>query len=183
LARAGDGRSDAFDARKGTLKMGSVIRRAGLLPIVAVALLLAVPCAAPAAEGDDEAAIRRIVSDEIVQGLLRKSPDLYLRSYLPEAAVFSYVKGKVDVARYKAILADYFERTSPGEVKYEVLHVRIEGTSARMAVTYAENGKTSEGTGYRESFKRYYFLIKEGGTWRIKTDGYNETLMEIKRYH
>lgn len=132
----------------------------------------------------DEAAIRTIVSEEIVGGLLRRSPDLYLRSYAPLAVIFSYAKGAADLVQYREILESYFKIARPKSVDYEILYVRRDSDGkARVGVKFHEKGDRSDGTAYSEVFKRYFLLAKEQGAWRIQVDGYNEAHQAIERFH
>lgn len=131
----------------------------------------------------DNEAIRAIVTEDIVPGILRKSPDLYLRSYLPMGTVYSFRMGAVSPSRYRDILEEYFRTANPESVKHEIQSLRIEGNEARMTVLYVERGKGKDGDAYGESYRRYYLLVKNRGEWKIRIDGYNEALQGIEKFH
>lgn len=163
--------------------MGWGTIRASLLAVLLVVPGWCGPSGGAEPDGRDEAAIREIVTGEIIPGILRKSPDLYLRSYLPMGTVYSFRKGAVSPARYRDVLEEYFLVVQPESVQHEVQSLRIEGNEARMTVKYDEKGKVKDGSPYGETFRRYYLLVKNQGAWKIRIDGYNEALKGIDKFH
>lgn len=135
--------------------------------------------------GDEtaESRIKHIVTDEIRAGILQKSPDLYLKSYLPTATVFSFRLGPVDTAGYRKVLADYFAIANPESVDCEISDLRVEGDRASVTVRFSEKGKNPDGSEYGEVFKRYLRLVRAGGAWQVESDGYNESHRRIERMH
>lgn len=127
----------------------------------------------------DETGIRRILNDEIATGLLKKSPELFLKSYKEDAGIFSFGKGKVDREGYRRILEDHFRDFDPQDVSCEVLYVRPDAGGARAAALFREKGRKRTGESYSDNYRRYYVLVREAGTWKIRLDGYNESLERV----
>jgi ketosteroid isomerase-like protein len=131
----------------------------------------------------DEAEIRAIVTQDLVPGLEKGSPDRCLRSYLPDARVFTFTEGVVGVPRYREVLVEFFRSRDLDRVTPTFLYVRVEGKTARMAVSFREEGRFPDGSPHVEVYKRYYLLERGGGGWAVRTDGYNESLKEIRKFH
>lgn len=155
---------------------------------VLLALLIFWVCIDPirfslADNGKEESRIKVLVLDEIRQGILQKSPDLYLKSYLSTATVFSFQAGPVDTNRYRQILVKYFDTVVPETVECQFQSLQINGDRASMKVRFIEKGKYVDGADYTEIFTRYYRLIRIGENWKIETDGYNKSIQRIQRMH
>lgn len=158
--------------------------RGSALATLVLAILVALPPAVSAGEvPGDEVEIRAIVSREIIPGLEGEAPDRFLRSYLPDARVFTFTEGVVGVARYREILEEFFRSRDLVRVTPTFLYVRIEGDTARMAVSFREEGRFPDGSSHLQAYKRYYLLERGGGRWAVRTDGYNESLTDIRKFH
>jgi hypothetical protein len=156
------------------LALSVLLAAGGIVPLPRVSF---------AGDGKDESRIKAIVMDEIRAGILQRSPDLYLKSYLPTATVFSFRTGPVDTVQYRKILADYFATVEPKTVDCQFQDLRVEGDRASMKVRFSEKGRSPDGSEYGEVFTRHFQLVRGGGVWRIETDGYNESLRQIERMH
>lgn len=157
--------------RKRHLLIGLLILASGVI---------AFPAGVRGEDLPDETGIRRILYDEVMAGLLKKSPELFLKSYKKDAGILSFSKGKVDREGYRRILEDHFRDFDPQDVTCEVLYIRPDAGGARAAALFREKGRKRNGETYSDNYRRYYVLVQEAGTWKIRMDGYGESLERVR---